>query len=52
MLNLDMKPSAVPTGHIVLHQVLPCFQARTATTAKVSADIPRVTPDFTQTSTL
>ena len=28
MLNLDSTPSNVPTGQIVLHQVLPFFHAK------------------------
>jgi hypothetical protein len=51
-LKRDTNPSTVPTGHIVLHHVLPFFHARIATTMKVTAATANVAADLIHTSVL
>ena len=51
-LNLEKNPSTVPTGHIVLHQVLPFLHANAKMTTNVTAAIMNVGRDLSHTSVL
>ena len=50
--NREKKLRVVPTGQIVLHQVLPFFHARTTTATNVTAATIRVGRLLSQTSSV